>query len=46
MEIDHIAKLNKETSNIFTNTQIFLSIIIFNIYFPIFKNTFNLRKNK
>ena len=46
MGIDHIVKLNKETSNIFTNTQIFLSIIIFNIYFPIFKDTLKLRKNK
>ena len=46
MEIDHITKLNKETSNIFTNTQIFLTIIIFNIYFPIFKNILKLRKNK
>ena len=46
MEIDHIAKLNKETSNIFTKTQIFLSIIIFNIYSPILKNILKSRKNK
>ena len=46
MDIDHIIKLNKETSNVFTNTQIFLSIIIFNIYFSLLENTLKLRKNK